>query len=64
VTVSLEEGMKVVFELTRTISSTKPLQLIKDPIAKHSRHNIPVNRAATVAPTNLEKKATAQTPTT
>ena len=50
--------------LTRTINSTRPLQLIKEPIAKHSRHSMPLKRAAAAAPTNLAKKATATTPIT
>jgi hypothetical protein len=46
---------------TKTINSTKPLQLISDPIAKHSRQNMPLKRAAEAAPMNFAQKATAQT---
>ena len=44
--------------LTSTMSSTKPLQLISEPMVKHSLHTSPLNRAATAAARNLAKKAT------
>lgn len=50
--------------LTRTISSTRPLQLIRTPIVELSRHNIPQALAASVPPTILPANAMAVTPNT
>lgn len=50
--------------LTRTISSTKPLQLIKTPIVRLSLHTSPLSLAASVPPIILPEKAIAMMATT
>jgi hypothetical protein len=44
--------------MLRTISSTKPLQDMSDPMEKDSRQTSPFNRAASAHPINLALNAT------
>lgn len=47
--------------ILRTISSTRPLQDMSDPIEKDSRQTSPFSRAASAHPRNLAVKATSVT---
>ena len=47
--------------MLRTISSTRPLQDIRAPMAKDSRHTRPLSLAATAQPKNFEQNATTVT---
>src|SRR5690606_37496452 len=57
-------GWKRIETHTSTISSTRPLQLIRTPIAMDSLHTSPFSRAPTVALKNFAKKAVTVTATT